>query len=39
MLAETSVAFLDVVEHPARVPTISTASKEKYSLNVFIFLL
>src|ERR1035437_1264318 len=39
MLAETSTALVDVVEHPTRVPTIATASKYKHGLSVFILLL
>jgi hypothetical protein len=30
---------LDVVEHPARVPTSTTASRDQHGLSVFLFLL
>src|ERR1022692_5329451 len=36
MLSETSAVFLDVVEHPTRVPTTAIASMDKHGLNVFI---
>src|SRR5450755_2808595 len=36
-LSETSGDFVDVVEHPTRVPTTTSASKVKHRLSVFIF--
>src|ERR1019366_478724 len=39
MLPETSAFFVDVVEHPTRVPTTITAKKGKHNLSVFMFLL
>jgi hypothetical protein len=39
MLSETSADFVDAVEHPPRVPAITTASKAKNGLNFLIFLL
>ena len=39
MLPETSAVFVDVVEHPTRVPTTTTAKKGKHNLSVSIFYL
>jgi hypothetical protein len=39
MLAVTSADFVDLGEHPTRVPATTTASKNKHGLRVFIFLL
>jgi hypothetical protein len=37
MPPETSAALVVFVEHPAKVPTATTASKPKHGLSVFIF--
>jgi hypothetical protein len=35
MLAETSVAFVDVAEHPAKVPKTSTPKPRQARLKLF----
>jgi hypothetical protein len=39
MPSEISAAFVDVVEHPTRVPTVTTAKKDKNGLRAFILFL